>query len=89
MKVGKVESCSRIEDGNLRLAQGEDGVRRICKDYIEDLYNIDTQEQLTVHMCGFDGILRSNYFGGEPNGRAKVKERVGKLKSRKAAGKEG
>ena len=30
-KGGKVESCSRIEDGNGKLAQGEDEVRRILK----------------------------------------------------------
>ena len=44
-EVGKVngvkaESCSRIKDGNGRLALEEDGVRRIWKDYFEDLYNI-------------------------------------------------
>ena len=38
-KGGKVESCSRIKDGNGRLAQGEDEVLGI---YLEDLYNIDT-----------------------------------------------
>ena len=32
-KGGKVESCSRIKDGNGRLAQGEDEVRKICKEY--------------------------------------------------------
>ena len=31
-----------------------------------DLYNIDTQEQVTVRMCGCDGVRRSNYFGGQP-----------------------
>ena len=67
-KRGKVESCSRIKDGNGRLAQGEDEVRRIWKEYFEDLYNIDTQDQVTVHMCGFDRIQRGNYFGGEPIG---------------------
>ena len=30
-----------------------------------DLYNIDTQEQVAVHMCGFDGIRRGNYCEGE------------------------
>ena len=40
-KGGKVEGCSRIMDGNWRLAQGEDEVRRILKEYFEDLYNID------------------------------------------------
>ena len=34
-------------------------------------------------MCGFDGIRRGNYFGGEPIGRVEV--RVGKLKNGKAA----
>ena len=31
-------------------------------------------------MCGFDGVLRSNYFGGGPIGRVEVEVRVGKLK---------
>ena len=44
MKGGKVESCSRIKDGNVRLAQGEDEVRRTWNEYFEDLYNIDTQK---------------------------------------------
>ena len=30
VKGGKVESCSRVKDGKGRLAQGEDGVRKIC-----------------------------------------------------------
>ena len=47
---------SRVKDGNGRLEQVEDEVRKICKDYFEDLYNIDTQEQVVVHMCGFGGI---------------------------------
>ena len=29
-KGGKVESCSRIKDGNGRLAQGKDEVQKIC-----------------------------------------------------------
>ena len=37
-------------------------------------------------MCGFDGIRRGNYFGGEPTGRAEVEVRVGKLKNGKDAG---
>ena len=51
-----MESCSRIKDGNGRLAQGEDEVQRIWKGYLENLYNIDTQEQVVVHICGFDEI---------------------------------
>ena len=41
-KGGKVESCNRIKDGNGRLAQGEDEVKKIWKVYFEDLYNMDT-----------------------------------------------
>ena len=76
-KGGKVESCSRIKDRNGRLAQGEDEKQRIWKDYLEYLYNIDTQEQVSVHMFGFDGIQKGNYFGGGPIGRAEVEVRVG------------
>ena len=32
-KRGKVESCSRIKDGNGRLAQEEDEVWKIWKEY--------------------------------------------------------
>ena len=37
-------------------------------------------------MCGFDGIRRGNYLGGEPLRRVKVEIRVGKLKTGKSAG---
>ena len=39
-------------------------------------------------MCGFDGVRRGNYFGGEPIRRTEVEVRVGKLKNGKALGKE-
>ena len=48
-------------------------MRRIWKGYFEDLYNIDTQEQMGVQMCGFDGIRKGNYFRGEPVGRAEMR----------------
>ena len=70
------------------MAQGEDEVRKIWKQYFEDLCNIYTHEQVAVHMCGFDGIRRGNYFGGKPIGKAEVEGRVGKLKNGKAAGKD-
>ena len=73
---------------NGRLAQGEDEVQKICKDYFKDLYTIDTQEEVAVNMWGFDGIQRGNYFGGEPIGRAEVEVRVGKLNNGKGAGKD-
>ena len=63
-------------------------MRKIWKDYFEDLYNLVTQEEVAVHMYGFGGIRRGNYFGGEPIGRVKVDVRVGKLKNGKAVGKD-
>ena len=48
--------------------------------------NIYIQEQVAVLMCGFDGIQRGNYLGGNPIGRAEVEVRVRKLKNGKAAG---
>ena len=64
--AGKVESCSRIKDGNGSLAQGVDKVRRTWNEDFEDLNNIDTQEQVAVNTCGFQGIRRCNNFEGEP-----------------------
>ena len=64
--VGKMESSNRIKDGNGSLVLGEDKVRRIWKDYFEDLYNVDIQEQVAVNTCGFDVIQRGNYIEGEP-----------------------
>ena len=69
-KGGKAESCSRVKGGNGRLAQGEDEARKIWKEYLEDLYNIDTQKEVAVHMYVFDGIRSGNYFRGESFGRA-------------------
>ena len=59
----------RKKERNGRLAQGEDEWRRIWKEYFEDLYNTDTQEEVAVYMCGFGGTRRSNYFRGAPIGR--------------------
>ena len=69
------------------MAQGKDEVLRIWNEYFEDLYNIDTQEQVAIHMFGFNGIWRGKNFSGERIGRAEVEVRVGKLKNEKATGK--
>ena len=61
-----VEDSNRIKDGNGRLVLEEAEVRRIWKEYYEDLYNKDNEEQVAVHMCGFDGVQRGKYFEGEP-----------------------
>ena len=46
-----MENCSRIKDGNERLAQGEDEMRKCWKEYFEDLHNIDTQEEVENVVC--------------------------------------
>ena len=61
-----MENCSRIKDGNQRVVQGEDEVRKIWKEYFEDLYNIDTQNRLQSTCVALMG------FRGEPIGRADV-----------------
>ena len=38
-------------------------------------------------MCGFDGVERDNYFGGEPIRRTEIEGRVRKLMNGKAKGK--
>ena len=39
-------------------------------------------------MCGYDGVRRGNYFGGELIRKTEVEERVKKLKNGKAVGKD-
>ena len=63
-------------------------MRRILKKYFKDLYSVDTQEEVEVHMCGYGGVRRGNYFGGEPIRKMEVEERVMKLKNGKVAGKD-
>ena len=70
------------------MAQEEDKVQRIWMMYFENLFNINTQEEVAIHMYDFDGILRGRYFGEEPIGRAEVEVRVRKLKNGKVAGKD-
>ena len=48
VKGGKLENWFSIKDTNRRLVVGEDEVRRIWRDYFEDLYNINTEEQVAV-----------------------------------------
>ena len=40
-------------------------MRRIGKKYFKDLYNVDTQKEVGVHMFGYDWVQRRNNFGGE------------------------
>ena len=36
------------------VSTGEGRSERYLEEYFEDLYNIDNQEEVAVHMCGFD-----------------------------------
>ena len=50
---------------------------------------METQGQVTIHMCGFDGVQRGNYFGREPIRKNEVEAGVRKLnKSDKPGGKD-
>ena len=57
-----------IKEGNGRWTVGE------------NYYNIDTQEQVAVYMCGFDSFKKGNYFGGKEIRRTEVKVRLRKLR---------
>ena len=86
MNGRKVENSNRMKDGNRRFALEEVEVQSIWKDYIQNLYYTDTQEQVVVHMCGFDRVWRGNYFRGELIRRTEVEIKVEKLKNGKDTG---
>ena len=48
----RVAAESRVKNGNGRLPLGG----RTWKEYFEDLYDIDTEDQVAVHMYAFDCI---------------------------------
>ena len=62
-------------------------VQRNGKDPSEDMYSMDTNEQVAVHMCGFGDVQENNYFVGKPV-RTQVKVKIGKLTNGKAAAKD-
>ena len=71
-----MKSFSRIKNGKWRLPFDLDKVRRIWKDYFEEIYDANTKERVTVHMYGSDGIQRGNYFEGKPIRRNELDVRV-------------
>ena len=60
MNGGEIESSSRIKNGNWSLPVGENEEKRSWRDYLENLCDSKTQEQIVVHMCGFGGRQRGN-----------------------------
>ena len=80
-----------MEIGNCfgrRLALGDDEVQRVWKDYFENLYDTDTQEQVAFYMYSVEGIQKVNQFKENPIRKTEVEVRVGKLKNGKAEGKD-
>ena len=59
-----------------------------CEGYGRDILRIfiDTQEQVAVHMYGFDEIRRGNYFGGDPIRKTEIEVRVGSLRMESVLG---
>ena len=47
--------------------KGLESILKICIKY--------TRKQVVIHMCGFDGVRRGNYFGGDPIGRTEIEVR--------------
>ena len=46
----KVENCNTIKDRTGKLVVAEDNVQKTWREYFEDLYNMDTEEQVSVGM---------------------------------------
>ena len=60
------KKMSKVNGRMVKRCRMKDEVQKVWKGVSEDLYNICAQQQVSVHMCGFDGVQRGNYFGGEP-----------------------
>ena len=50
MNGGKEKDCKRVKDKNGILAMGWGYVREIWKEYFEDLYSLNTEEEVCVVM---------------------------------------
>ena len=48
---GKKESCIMIKYGTVKIALGENNVRKTCKEYFEDVYKTNTEDQGIFNMC--------------------------------------
>ena len=61
-------------------------VRGVWKEHFENLHNINSNDEVLVNVCGFDGTRRNRYFGDEVISKEEVMGRVRKLKNGKSAG---
>ena len=55
----------------------DDDVQKTLEGYLEDLFIMDTEEQIAIEMCGFDSASRGFYFGGRDS-KEDWKEESGK-----------
>ena len=60
-----------------RQGLGEVEVQRIWKDYIEDLYNIDTQEQVALMVFREVPILEESQLRDETEARVRKLRNIG------------
>ena len=44
----------------IELGVGDDDVQETGKEYFEDVYNVDTEEQAIASMCNFEGARGLN-----------------------------
>ena len=71
----------------MEAGTGRGGSTKDLEGLFEELYKIDTQEQVAVHMCGFNVGQSGNYFRVVPVMRAELEVRLGKLQNEKTADK--
>src|SRR5678816_1679135 len=79
--------------GNLLRIMNRDGafvtdemdVRGVWKEHFENLHNINSNDEVIVNVCGFDGARRNRYFGDKVISKEEVMGRVRKLKNGKSA----
>src|SRR5678815_963144 len=76
----------RIMNRDAAFVTDEMNVRGVWKEHFENLYNIDSNEEEIVNVCGFDGARRNRYFGDEVINKEEVIGRVRKLNNGKSAG---
>ena len=47
-------------------------VRKVWREHFESLHNVGNNEEVIVIVCGFDGVRRNGYLGGEVITREEV-----------------
>jgi hypothetical protein len=87
-KVGKERNgnLSNIKNRNGTLVTDEAEVRKVWRDYFENLHKVGSNEEVIVNERGIEGLFRNGYFGEEEITREEVVGRVQKLKNGKSAG---